>query len=258
MAEPKSKPSSRQIASRFEPDTYERLQRMSRDAGENIAEIVRQLIARALADDGTVELVTTLNAMAAKLAAIEQQLAATLPVVAAIHRRVTGLEQLVCRIDENDLSRRAADHALGWKQWSPIVHEILTLRNGLFATMETAKALQDLDRAHSLEYWADLSEGAKETFYEYRTKLKGECAAIEAETPKPLEPLTVTREEKQSLERLRAVLETSANRERQRTERAASLDHPPIEDGDKEPTSQPGSLNGAAQLSTSQDEGAAS
>ena len=62
MTETKPK-SSRQIAIRFDQESYERLQQMSGAAGENVVEIIRQLIARALADERSLELVAALGAV---------------------------------------------------------------------------------------------------------------------------------------------------------------------------------------------------
>lgn len=257
MTETKPK-SSRQIAIRFDQESYERLQQMSEAAGENVVEIIRQLIARALADERSLELVAALGAVATRLTVLEQQQGAALPVLLAIHRRVTGLETLLCRIDENAVRRRAADHAIGWEQWSPVLSQIQALINGVFATMEDTKALHDHDRAYSLAWWNDLDHAAKEVFGSFRTKLQAQCAEIDHATPQPPQPVAPSREETQNLERLRAAMAAGASQERQRKERAADLDPLPIDEAEEKPRSHPASLNDTARPSISPDEGVAS
>ena len=204
MTETSRKPGAKPITIRFEQATYERLQQLSQDTNENVTEIIRRLISRALDDGGSIELVAHLGAISNRLTAIDRQLSPALPVLAALQGRLDRLEELLCTVDRNAIGRRAIDQAITWKQWSRIVREILAIREGLFATFETAQAQQGRDRQFCQDFFAELTAGAEALFKPYRTKLQGDCAELEENAPPVLRSKPPSREDQRALDKLLA------------------------------------------------------
>ena len=197
------KASPRTITTRLPPATHDRLLRMSKEANENVAEIVRQLLARALDDQPAEHLVTSLMTLNSRLTAIAGQLATLAPMLSALHTRLMRVEQLACLIDANATHRREIDHRIGWKQWSQIQSDLMEVQEAVFATFETCMAARGKTRAQSLSFYDRLRTSSKESFDTFRTTVLARCAEMEATAPSLLHPAPISEEEQQALEALR-------------------------------------------------------
>ena len=102
-----SENSRRSVTVRFDKEVHDRLQALSQTSGENITELVRNLVERALKQDTSTELLARSKTLGDQLDRLEHNVATLLP---WLHQRLGTLEQLVCAVDTNAIRRAPVEH----------------------------------------------------------------------------------------------------------------------------------------------------
>jgi len=180
-----SESSKRSVTVRFEREVHERLQALSQTSGENITELVRSLVERALKQDSSTELLARSQALADQLDRLEHNVAAHLP---ALHQRLGTLEQLVCAVDANAIRRAPVEHMKLRHLWR-------NTRCGLFEVQRMAiQVLQQTMHTNGyklaeIEALIDrCQEGAESDTVEFVPEIRQLMAQLDADAPAPLQP----------------------------------------------------------------------
>lgn len=180
-----SESSKRSVYVRFDKEVHDRLQALSQTSGENITELVRSLVERALKQDTSTELLARSKALADQLNRLEHNVAAHLP---ALHQRLGTLEQLVCAVDANAIQRATVEHIKLRHLWR-------NTRCGLFEVQRMAiQVLQQTmhTNGHKLAEIEALidrcQEGAESDTVEFVPELRELMAELDADAPAPLQP----------------------------------------------------------------------
>ena len=180
-----SENSRRSVTVRFEKEVHDRLQALSQTSGENVTELVRNLVERALRQDTSTELLARSQALADQLDRLEHNIATHLP---ALHRRLGALEQLVCAVDANAIRRAPVEHMKLRHLW----------RNQRYALFELQRmAIQVLQQTmhtngHKLAEIEALIDkcqaGAESDMVALVPKIREIMAQLDADAPPPLQP----------------------------------------------------------------------
>ena len=150
---------------RFDKEVYDQLQQMSQDSGESITELVRNLVARALKDDTHTELLVQTQALARRVAQIEQMLGHALP---TLHQRLAGIEQLICSADTNAAQRDALDFARHYNLFSSTRYGIWELQTIIVHVLEYAMLSHGNSREVAYEFHADCQDASSRGFERFR------------------------------------------------------------------------------------------
>ena len=180
-----SENTKRSVFVRFEKDVHERLQALSQTSGENLTELVRNLVERALRQDTSEELLARSHALAAQLERLEHNVATHLP---ALHQRLGTLEQLVCAVDTNAIRRAPVEHMKLrnlWRNTRYALFELQRLANQVLQqTMHT-----NGHKLAEIEALIDrCQEGAESQMVEFVPKIRALMAQLDADAPPPLQP----------------------------------------------------------------------
>ena len=180
-----SENTKRSVTVRFERDVHERLQALSQTSGENLTELVRNLVERALNRDLSTELLARSHALAAQLDRLEHNVATHLP---SLHQRLGTLEQLVCAVDTNAIRRAPVEHMKLrnlWRNQRYALFELQRLANQVLQqTMHT-----NGHKLAEIEALIDrCQEGAESQMVEFVPKIRALMAQLDADAPPPLQP----------------------------------------------------------------------
>jgi hypothetical protein len=180
-----SESNKRSVFVRFDRNVHDRLQALSQTSGENITELVRNLVERALKQDSSTELLARSQALADQLDRLEHNVATYLP---ALQQRLGTLEQLVCAVDANAIRRAPVEHMKLRHLWR-------NQRCALFELQRMAiQALQQTmhTNGHKLAEIEALIDkcqaGAESDIVAFVPKIREIMAQLDADAPPPLQP----------------------------------------------------------------------
>ena len=180
-----SENSKRPVTVRFDKEVHARLQQMSQDSGESITELVRNLVERALEKNTHTELLVQTQALARRVAQIEQMLGHALP---TLHQRLGGIEQLICSADANAAQRDALDFARHFNLFSSTRYGIWELQTIIVHVLEYAMLTHGNSREVAYKFHADCQDASSKGFERFEATVTQDIAAIDAGAPAPLQP----------------------------------------------------------------------
>ena len=180
-----SENSKRPVTVRFDKEVHDRLQQMSQDSGESITELVRNLVERALEKNTHTELLVQTQALARRVAQVEQMLGHALP---TLHQRLGGIEQLICSADANAAQRDVLDFARHYNLFSSTRYGIWELQTIIVHVLEYAMLTHGNSREVAYKFHADCQDASSRGFKRFRATVEEDIAAIDAGAPAPLQP----------------------------------------------------------------------
>ena len=180
-----SENSRRSVTVRFDKEVHDRLQALSQTSGENITELVRNLVERALKQDTSTELLARSKTLGDQLDRLEHNVATLLP---WLHQRLGTLEQLVCAVDANAIRRAPVEHIKLrhlWRNTRYALFEVQSIANQVLQqTMHT-----NGHKLAEIEALIDrCQEGAESQMVEFVPKIRALMAQLDADAPPPLQP----------------------------------------------------------------------
>ena len=180
-----SENSRRSVTVRFDKEVHDRLQALSQTSGENITELVRNLVERALRQDTSEELLAQSKRTTEQLDRLEHNVAQILP---SLHQRLGTLEQLVCAVDTNAIRRAPVEHMKLrhlWRNTRYALFELQRLANQVLQqTMHT-----NGHKLAEIEALIDrCQEGAESQMVAFVPKIREIMAQLDADAPPPLQP----------------------------------------------------------------------
>ena len=183
MGEPSGK---RSLHLRLDAKLHDELQQLAGEAGGSIADLVRDLLERALRDRTHLDILNYAKATARKLDQLAQAQANGL---AALHQRLGGIEQLICSADANAARRYALDFARHHNLFESTRYGIWELQTVIIHVLEYAMLTHGNSREVAYKFHADCQDVSSRNFKRFlATVVEPECAAIDAGAPAPLQP----------------------------------------------------------------------
>ena len=180
-----SENSRRSVTVRFEKEVHDRLQALSQTSGENVTELVRNLVERALRQDTSTELLARSQALADQLDRLEHNIATHLP---ALHRRLGALEQLVCAVDANAARRAPVEHMKLRHLWRNQRYALFELQ-GICCHLLQQTMHTNGHKLAEIEALIDrCQEGAESQMVAFVPKIREIMAQLDADAPPPLQP----------------------------------------------------------------------
>jgi hypothetical protein len=182
VGEPSGK---RSLHLRLDAKLYDELQQLAGEAGRGIADLVRDLLERALRDRTHLDILNYAKATARKLDQLAQAQANGL---AALHQRLVGIEQLICSADANAASRDALDFARHFNLFSSTRYGIWELQTIIVHVLEYAMLTHGNSREVAYKFHADCQDASSKGFERFEATVTQDIAAIDAGAPAPLQP----------------------------------------------------------------------
>ena len=180
-----SENTKRSVTVRFERDVHERLQALSQTSGENLTELVRNLVERALNRDLSTELMARSHALAAQLDRLEHNVATHLP---ALHQRLGTLEQLVCAVDANAIRRAPVEHMKLRHLWRNQRYALFELQRMAIQVLQQTMHTNGHKLAEIEALIDKCQEGAESDMVAFVPKIREIMAQLDADAPPPLQP----------------------------------------------------------------------
>ena len=180
-----SENSKRPVTVRFDKEVHDRLHQLSQDSGESITELVRKLVERALKEDTRAELLVQMQALARRVAQVEQMLGHVLP---TLHQRLVGIEQLICSADANAARRYTLDFARHYDLFKSTRYGVWELQTIIVHVLEYAMATHGNSREVAYKFHADCQDASSQGFQRFEATVEEAIAAIDAGAPVPLQP----------------------------------------------------------------------
>ena len=183
MGEPSGK---RSLHLRLDAKLHDELQQLAGEAGRGIADLVRDLLERALRDRTHLDILNYAKATERKLDTLAQAQARTLQM---LHQRLVGIEQLICSADANAASRYTLDFARHYNLFSSTRYGIWELQTIIVHVLEYAMLTHGNSREVAYKFHADCQDVSSRNFKRFlATVVEQEIAAIDAGAPAPLQP----------------------------------------------------------------------
>ena len=182
MGEPSGK---RSLHQRLEARLHDELQQLAGEAGRGIADLVRDLLERALRDRTHLDILSCAKATERKLDRLAQTQAQTLQM---LHQRLVGIEQLICSADANAASRYALDFARHYDLFKSTRYGIWELQTVSVHVLEYAMLTHGNSREVAYKFHADCQDASSRGFKRFRAEVEQDIAAIDAGAPAPLQP----------------------------------------------------------------------
>ena len=182
MGEPSGK---RSLHLRLEARLHDELQQLAGEAGRGIADLVRDLLERALRDRTHLDILNYAKATARKLDELAQAQADALT---ALHQRLAGIEQLICSADANAAQRDALDFARHFNLFSSTRYGIWELQTIIVHVLEYAMLTHGNSREVAYKFHADCQDASSKGFERFEATVTQDIAAIDAGAPAPLQP----------------------------------------------------------------------
>ena len=180
-----SENTKRSVFVRFERDVHERLQALSQTSGENLTELVRNLVERALNRDLSTELLARSHALAAQLERLEHNVATHLP---ALHQRLGTLEQLVCAVDTNAIRRAPVEHMKLRHLWRNTRYALFELQGICCHLLQQTMHTNGHKLAEIEARYAQFLQEAENAIVTFVPKIREIMAQLDADAPPPLQP----------------------------------------------------------------------
>ena len=180
-----SENTKRSVTVRFERDVHERLQALSQTSGENLTELVRNLVERALNRDLSTELMARSHALAAQLDRLEHNVATHLP---ALHQRLGTLEQLVCAVDANAIRRAPVEHMKLRHLWRNTRYALFELQGICCHLLQQTMHTNGHKLAEIEARYAQFLQEAENVMAEFVPEIRTLMAQLDADAPPPLQP----------------------------------------------------------------------
>ena len=180
-----SENTKRSVTVRFERDVHERLQALSQTSGENLTELVRNLVERALNRDLSTELMARSHALAAQLDRLEHNVATHLP---ALHQRLGTLEQLVCAVDANAIRRAPVEHMKLRHLWRNTRYALFELQGICCHLLQQTMHTNGHKLAEIEARYAQFLQEAENAIVTFVPKIREIMAQLDADAPAPLQP----------------------------------------------------------------------
>ena len=182
MGEPSGK---RSLHLRLEARLYDELQQLAGEAGSSIADLVRELLERALRDRTHLDILTDVKATGQKLDRLAQAQAGALT---TLQQRLGTIEQLICSADANAASRYALDFARHYDLFKSTRYGIWELQTIIVHVLEYAMLTHGNSREVAYKFHADCQDASSRGFKRFRATVEQDIAAIDAGAPAPLQP----------------------------------------------------------------------
>ena len=183
MGEPSGK---RSLHLRLDAKLYDELQQLAGEAGSGTADLVRDLLERALRDRTHLDILNYAKATAHKLDELAQAQARTLQM---LHQRLVGIEQLICSADANAAQRYALDFARHHNLFESTRYGIWEVQTVIIHVLEYAMLTHGNSREVAYKFHADCQDVSSRNFkYFLDTVVEPDIAAIDAGAPAPLQP----------------------------------------------------------------------
>ena len=182
MGEPSGK---RSLHLRLEARLYDQLQQLAGEAGSSIADLVRELLERALRDRTHLDILTDVKATGQKLDRLAQAQAGALT---TLQQRLGTIEQLICSADANAASRYTLDFARHYDLFKSTRYGIWELQTIIVHVLEYAMATHGNSREVAYKFHADCQDASSRGFKRFRATVEQDIAAIDAGAPAPLQP----------------------------------------------------------------------
>ena len=182
MGEPSGK---RSLHLRLDAKLYDELQQLAGEAGSGTADLVRDLLERALRDRTHLDILNYAKATGRKLDQLVQTQANGL---AALHQRLVGIEQLICSADANAAQRDALDFARHFNLFSSTRYGIWELQTIIVHVLEYAMLTHGNSREVAYKFHADCQDASSKGFERFEATVTQDIAAIDAGAPAPLQP----------------------------------------------------------------------
>ncbi|MGE3738213.1 MAG: hypothetical protein AB7I59_01745 [Geminicoccaceae bacterium] len=180
-----SENTKRSVTVRFEREVHERLQALSQTSGENLTELVRNLVERALKQDSSTELLARSQAIADQLDRLEHNVATHLP---ALHQRLGTLEQLVCAVDANAIRRAPVEHMKLRHLWRNQRYALFELQDICCHLLQQTMHTNGHKLAEIEARYAECMKGAEDAIAEFVPEIRELMAELDADAPPPLQP----------------------------------------------------------------------
>ena len=182
MGEPSGK---RSLHLRLEARLHDELQQLAGEAGRGIADLVRDLLERALRDRTHLDILNYAKATAHKLDELAQAQARTLQM---LHQRLVGIEQLICSADANAAQRYALDFARHHNLFESTRYGIWEVQTVIIHVLEYAMLTHGNSREVAYKFHADCQDASSKGFERFEATVTQDIAAIDAGAPAPLQP----------------------------------------------------------------------
>ena len=182
MGEPSGK---RSLHLRLEARLYDELQQLAGEAGSSIADLVRELLERALRDRTHLDILTDVKATGQKLDRLAQAQAGALT---TFQQRLSTIEQLICSADANAASRYTLDFARHYDLFKSTRYGIWELQTIIVHVLEYAMLTHGNSREVAYKFHADCQDASSRGFKRFRATVEQDIAAIDAGAPTPLQP----------------------------------------------------------------------
>ena len=180
-----SENSRRSVTVRFEKEVHDRLQALSQTSGENVTELVRNLVERALRQDSSIELLARSQAIADQLDRLEHNVATHLP---ALHQRLGTLEQLVCAVDANAIRRAPVEHMKLRHLWRNTRYALFELQGICCHLLQQTMHTNGHKLAEIEARYAQFLQEAENVMVEFVPEIRALMAQLDADAPPPLQP----------------------------------------------------------------------
>ena len=180
-----SENSRRSVTVRFEKEVHDRLQALSQTSGENVTELVRNLVERALRQDTSTELLARSQALADQLDRLEHNVATHLP---ALHQRLGALEQLVCAVDANAARRAPVEHMKLRHLWRNQRYALFELQGICCHLLQQTMHTNGHKLAEIEARYAQFLQEAENAIVAFVPKIREIMAQLDADAPPPLQP----------------------------------------------------------------------
>lgn len=170
---------------RVDARQHDRLHELARHSRTAVAEVVRELLERALDPSANVELLTRTRVISNHLTALERQLGRALP---TLHERLGTVEQLVCTIDANAVRRGEIEHQKHRKWWSATRYGIWELQRVMIHVLEYALRTDGHSREVARKLHADCVDASEQDFRAFLAMIDAENTALDAAAPPAVQP----------------------------------------------------------------------
>ena len=182
MGEPSGK---RSLHLRLDARLYDELQQLAGEAGSAIADLVRDLLERALRDRTHLDILDNAKATGASSTSWRRHKPMHWP---TLHQRLGGIEQLICSADANAAQRYALDFARHYNLFKSTRYGIWELQTIIVHVLEYAMLTHGNSREVAYKFHADCQDASSKGFKRFRATVEQDIAAIDAGAPAPLQP----------------------------------------------------------------------
>jgi hypothetical protein len=174
-----------QLGLRLDADSMQRLEELSRKTGTAITSVGREILQNALKGNTNADLMALIEAMIARVGALEHRLGHALP---GLHERLGTLEQLVCTADANAARRGEVAWAKHHVVWRKSRYATWELQELVRHVLEHAMVAHGYSREVARKFHADCRDRSRAEFNEFVPRIDQSFAEIDAGAPATLQP----------------------------------------------------------------------